>query len=95
MEEYFDPKPSPARRQDLERAYQQATLIGDIEIALKMYADWKISNRVRFPFAGGRADQPSWILHNLDTLAMIDAYYEMLAEEEREQSRAEQDMWGR
>jgi hypothetical protein len=52
-------------------------LYGDIDLALKAYNDWKISNRIRFPFPGGRYEQPLWVLHNLDILSLLDERAEL------------------
>ena len=76
----------------LDDVLSTAVLLGDVDSALAYYNDWKVSDRVRFPFAGGRLEQPVWVLHNLNTLALMQEYHEL--SRELEMSEEGGDEWG-
>lgn len=42
---------------------------------INCYFDWKASDRVVWPFEGGRLQQPDWILSLWRTLERIDEFY--------------------
>lgn len=75
---FFDQSvPDDERLEQLDEALETFVIYGDTELMLKAYNDWKLSNRVRFPFEGGRFDQPLWVLHDLDTLTLLDEQAEL------------------
>ena len=44
---------------------------------IECYFDWKASNRVVWPLAGGRLDQPVWVLETWRTLERLDEFYKL------------------
>lgn len=52
-------------------------LYGGVEEALTDYREWKRSGYVVYPFAGGRREQPWWVLKNFETLELLSEFYEL------------------
>jgi hypothetical protein len=44
---------------------------------VECYFDWKASNRVVWPFPGGRLDQPEWIRLVWRTLERLDEFWKL------------------
>lgn len=69
-----------ARWKELDAALEGAFILGDISLALACYNDYQASSHVRFPFDGGRLEQPEWVLHNLNVLTLWSEWFELRRE---------------
>lgn len=67
-----DPTPEEEvkRLVDLNNALENFGFKGDELFILKAYEDYKIA-RV-YPYAGGRGEQPQWVLDDFDMLALLE-----------------------
>lgn len=73
VDHYFFSKSSADHRIPVLREFLDGyVLYGDIDLTLRCYGDWVNSNRVVWPYAHGRLQQPEWVRHNFDILEAID-----------------------
>jgi len=47
------------------------------DLLVNCYFDWLASNRVVWPFAGGRLQQPLWVLDVFKTIERLDEFYQL------------------
>lgn len=64
------PEEDVKRLADLEAVLKDYGFKGDYLFILKAYEDHKRSSV--YPYAGGRGEQPQWILDDFDTLALLE-----------------------
>lgn len=64
------PEEEVQRLVELNNALENYGFKGDYLFILKAYEDYKIA-RV-YPYAGGRGEQPQWVLDDFDMLALLE-----------------------
>ena len=65
------------RRLLLRQTTANYVIYGDLEMALRLFNDWNVSNRVVWPYPGGRLNQPQWVTGNFETLEMLSELFKL------------------
>lgn len=65
------------RYEDLRQWLDADECVLPTDLLVNCYFDWLASNRVVWPFAGGRLQQPLWVLDVFKTIERLDEFYQL------------------